>query len=83
MSGNKVIVGFGLSALLGVGLGFAIGIAAFSVSFSAAGVNEQLVGKSEADVVARATFIHANPSDPVHYGKGQSDDLWRSGALGG
>ena len=72
MSGNKVIVGFGLSALLGVGLGFAIGIAAFPFLFPPPEVNEQLVGKSEADVVARATFIHANPSDPVHYGKGRA-----------
>ena len=59
MSGNKVIVGFGLSALLGAGLGFAIGIAAFPFLFPPPEVNEQLVGKSEADVVARATFIHA------------------------
>ena len=72
MSGNKVIVGFGLSALLGVGLGFAIGIAAFPFLFPPPEVNEQLVGKSEADVVARATFIHADPSDPVHYGKGRA-----------
>ena len=80
MSGNKVIVGFGLSALLGVGLGFAIGIAAFPFLFPPPEVNEQLVGKSEADVVARATFIHANPSDPVHYGKGRAtiyEDLVR------
>ena len=72
MSGNKVIVGFGLSALLGVGLGFAIGIAAFPFLFPPPEVNEQLVGKSEADVVAHATFIHADPSDPVHYGKGRA-----------
>ena len=72
MFGNKVIVGFGLSALLGVGLGFAIGIAAFPFLFPPPEVNEQLVGKSEADVVARATFIHADPSDPVHYGKGRA-----------
>ena len=72
MSGNKVFVGFGLSALLGAGLGFAIGIAAFPFLFPPPEVNEQLVGKSEADVVARATFIHADPSDPVHYGKGQA-----------
>ena len=72
MSWNKVVIGFGLSAVLGVGLGFAIGIVAFPFLFPPPEVNEQLTGKSGADVVARATFIHADPSDPVHYGKGRA-----------
>ena len=72
MFGQKVIVGMGLSGVLGVGVGFAVGIAAFPFIFPPPEVNEQLVGHSAADVVARATFIHADPSDPVHYGKGRA-----------
>ena len=72
MSWNKVLIGFGLSAVMGVGLGFAVGIVAFPFLFPPPEVNEQLTGKSAADVVAHATFIHADPSDPVHYGKGRA-----------
>ena len=72
MTGQKVVIGLGLGGALGVVLGFAIGIAAFPFLFPPPEVHEQIVGKTEADVVARATFIHADPSDPVHYGKGQA-----------
>ena len=72
MSGQKVVIGLGLGGVFGVALGFALGIAAFPFLFPPPEVNEQIAGKTEADVVARATFIHADPSDPVHYGKGQA-----------
>jgi len=32
---------------------------------------EQLTEADRAPLVATGTFIHANPSDPVHYGKGK------------
>ena len=72
MSWNKIAIGLGLSAVLGIGLGFAVGIVAFPFLFPPPEVNEQLTGKSKADAVAHATFIHADPSDPVHYGKGRA-----------
>ncbi len=32
---------------------------------------EQLADAERANIVASGMFIHANPSDPVHYGKGR------------
>lgn len=55
----------------GVG-GFAVGIGVFPYLFPPPEVNEPLVAKSDTDVVARATFIHANPADPIHYGEGSA-----------
>ena len=62
--------------LLGVGLvvggagGFALGIGVFPYLFPPPEVHEPLVAKSASDVLARATFIHADPADPIHYGAG-------------
>lgn len=50
--------------------GFAGGIGAFPYLFPPPEVNEPLVAKSDTDVLAKATFIHANPADPIHYGGG-------------
>jgi hypothetical protein len=57
--------------VLGTGFGVALGFFLFPFVFPPPPAAEQL---SEADqgarVVAQGTFIHANPSDPVHWGKG-------------
>ena len=58
--------------IVGAAGGFAVGIVAFPYLFPPPEVNEPLLAKSEADLIARATFIHANPSDPVHYGQGSA-----------
>ena len=58
--------------IVGAAGGFAVGIVAFPYLFPPPEVNEPLLAKSDADLVARATFIHANPSDPVHYGQGSA-----------
>ena len=58
--------------IVGAAGGFAVGIVAFPYLFPPPEVNEPLIAKSEADLIARATFIHANPSDPVHYGQGSA-----------
>ena len=50
--------------------GFAVGIAVFPYLFPPPVVNEPLGEKSAHDVVAQATFIHADPADPIHYGQG-------------
>ena len=34
-------------------------------------VNEVVADKESRIVIARGEFIHANPSDPVHYGRGK------------
>ena len=58
--------------IVGAAGGFAVGIVAFPYLFPPPEVNEPLIAKSDADLIARATFIHANPSDPVHYGQGSA-----------
>ena len=70
MSLGNVLFGLGIGVILGLGGGFALGIATFPFLFPPPEVNEALVGKAEADVLASATFIHADPSDPIHYGRG-------------
>ena len=67
---QRLLIGFAIGAVLGAGFGFAAGMLVFPYLFPPPEVNEPLTGQSDADVVARATFIHANPSDPIHYGRG-------------
>ena len=62
---------FALGGLLGVIGGFAVGIFVCPYIFLADIVaNEQVANVAEKNLVASGQFIHANPSDPVHYGKG-------------
>ena len=80
MSLKSIFLGAVIGAIAGAVGGFALGIAVFPFLFPPPEVNEALISKSEADALARATFIHANPADPVHYGRGTAtlyDDLVR------
>ncbi len=58
-------------AVLGTGFGVALGFFLFPYVFPPPPAADQL---SEADrrspVIAEGAFIHANPNDPIHYGKG-------------
>ena len=67
---KRVVIGFVVGGLLGAGLGFTVGIAVFPYLFPPPEVNEPLTGRTQDDALARATFIHANPADPIHYGRG-------------
>ena len=67
---KQALIGFAVGAMLGAGLGLAVGIAVFPYLFPPPEVNEPLTGKTPDDAIARATFIHANPADPIHYGRG-------------
>jgi hypothetical protein len=62
---------FLVGGVLGTGFGVAIGFFLFPFVFPPPPAADQL---TEADrkspVVAEGKFIHANPSDPVHWGKG-------------
>ncbi|MGN2392050.1 hypothetical protein [Pelomicrobium sp. G1] len=61
-----------IGGLLGAIAGFAAGIFAYPYIFLADIVaTEQVNNPVGRQVVARGTFIHANPSDPIHYGKGR------------
>ena len=65
-------VAFPLGCVLGIGGGFALGIFLYPFIFLADIVaNEQLDPQASRPLVAEGRFIHANPSDPIHYGKGK------------
>ncbi len=63
---------FLVSGALGLAGGFALGIFAYPYLFLADIVAEEKVENPAArKLLARGEFIHANPSDPIHYGKGK------------
>jgi hypothetical protein len=57
---------------LGLAAGFALGIFFYPFIFLADVVGtDQVDARATRKVVARGAFVHANPRDPVHYGKGR------------
>lgn len=59
-------------ALLGTAAGFAAGIFVYPYLFLADIVaSERVDDAASKKLVADGMFIHANPKDPVHYGKGK------------
>jgi len=67
----KYILTFIVGGLLGVIAGFALGIFVYPYWFLADIVaTEKVENLAARKVVAKGTFIHANPSDPIHHGKG-------------
>jgi electron transfer DM13 len=68
------VITFFAALVLGVAGGFALGIFVYPYIFLANIVATEKVDKpqgTERKVLARGTFVHANPSDPIHYGKGR------------
>jgi hypothetical protein len=62
---------FLLGGVLGTGLGIALGFFFFPYVFPPPPAAESLTEADRAKLAATGTFIHANPSDPVHWGKGK------------
>jgi hypothetical protein len=62
---------FLIGGVLGTGLGFALGILAFPYLFPPPPAAEQLTEADRSPLAASGAFIHANPSDPVHWGRGK------------
>jgi Electron transfer DM13 len=74
----RLIGAFVLGGLIGTGVGFAGGIFAYPYIFLTDIVGTDIVDTAVRREVARGEFIHVNPSDPIHYGKGNVavyDDL--------
>jgi Electron transfer DM13 len=67
---KNVIIAFLIGGILGIVGGFAGGIFVFPYLFPPAPVNEVVDSALSGEVLATGSFTHANPSDPVHYGKG-------------
>ncbi len=60
---------FMLGGVLGTGFGVALGFFLFPFVFPPPPAAEQLNEADRAAPVATGGFIHANPSDPVHWGR--------------
>ncbi len=72
MSRSTVAVGFFAGGVLGMAAGFAIGIFVYPYVFLADIVAmEKVESPAVRRVLARGSFIHANPADPIHYGRGR------------
>lgn len=69
---KKSIIIFFVGAVLGTAAGFALGIFAYPFIFLADIVAaDKVPDKGARKIVASGSFIHANPRDPIHYGKGR------------
>ncbi len=68
---KNFIIGIFIGGVLGVVGGFAGGIFVFPYLFPPPPLNEVVDSETSSEIVATGSFIHANPSDPVHYGKGR------------
>lgn len=62
---------FLLGAVLGTGFGVALGFFLFPFVFSPPPATETVTEADRAARVATGTFIHATPSDPIHWGRGK------------
>lgn len=67
---KRLLIGATAGALAGTLLGFALGIFIYPFWFLNNAATEQLVQNNARVEIAKGEFIHANPSDPVHYGQG-------------
>jgi hypothetical protein len=66
----RTLIAFFIGGILGTGFGVAVGFFAFPYVFPPPPAQEILAADSAGLAVAKGTFIHANPSDPVHFGEG-------------
>ncbi len=57
--------------VLGTGVGLVAGLIVFPYVFAPPPAAEQ-TSETDTKIRARGTFVHVNPSDPVHWGKGQA-----------
>jgi hypothetical protein len=69
---KKYLIIFMVGGVLGTAGGLALGIFIYPYIFLADIVaTEKVEDKAAGKMVASGTFIHANPSDPIHYGRGK------------
>lgn len=62
---------FVVGGIVGTLFGIAIGFLVFPFVFPPPPAADQLSASEKARLLATGTFIHADPSDPLHYGKGK------------
>jgi hypothetical protein len=62
---------FLVGGVLGLGFGTALGFFLFPYVFPPPPATEQITEVERTQAVANGSFRHANPNDPIHYGKGK------------
>lgn len=67
----RSLVVFLIGGICGTAFGVAAGFFAFPYVFPPPEAMETLSESEESKLIASGQFIHANPSDPIHYGKGK------------
>ena len=67
----RAIAIFLLGGVLGTAFGVAVGILIFPYVFPPPPATEVLLEEDRSALVATGEFIHADPSDPIHYGSGK------------
>ena len=67
----RLISVFLLGGVLGTGFGVAAGFFAFPYVFPPPEAMDRLTEGEKSGLAATGTFIHADPSDPIHYGRGR------------
>jgi hypothetical protein len=65
----RLLIAFLFGGIFGAAGGVALGFFLFPYVFPPPPATEEL-RSVQTDKVAEGTFIHANPSDPIHYGQG-------------
>jgi len=77
----KVVLAWLAGAIMGTAFGVALGFLAYPYVFAPPTATETLTSEESARPVAKGQFIHANPSDPIHYGKGSATIYERTAFL--
>jgi hypothetical protein len=72
---KKILLSVLAGLVVGTLGGFVIGIFVYPYIFPPAPAMEQVANRAAKTLVAGGAFIHANPSDPVHYGQGSVEIL--------
>ncbi len=67
---NKYLLGGVLGLIIGVCTGVVTTILVYPFIFPPPEVNERIADITKKTLAASGEFIHPNPSDPVHWGKG-------------
>ncbi|KLK93470.1 hypothetical protein AA309_09165 [Microvirga vignae] len=68
---RKLLLAFLVGGILGASVGVALGFFFFPFVFPPPVAMDALSENERTKVIATGEFLHANPADPIHYGRGR------------